>query len=50
MHIASNSSVIPTVEDLKDSQDVGDYNVENNNVWKIVIPKDISNMLSLIHI
>lgn len=44
MHIASNSGVIPIVEDLKDSQDVGDYNVENNNVWKIVIPKDISNM------
>lgn len=32
------------IEDLKESENVSDYNVENNNVWKAIIPKDLSEM------
>lgn len=28
------------ITDLKESSNVADYNVENNNVWKITIPKE----------
>lgn len=40
--IESNMMMSVRIEDLKESENVSDYNVENNNVWKAIIPKDLS--------
>lgn len=42
--IKSNMMMSVRIEDLKESENVSDYNVENNNVWKAIIPKDLSEM------
>lgn len=42
MDIESNMMMSVRIEDLKESENVSDYNVENNNVWKAIIPKDLS--------
>lgn len=42
--IESNMMMSVRIEDLKESENVSDYNVENNNVWKAIIPKDLSEM------
>lgn len=44
MNIESNMMMSVRIEDLKESENVSDYNVENNNVWKAIIPKDLSEM------
>lgn len=44
MDIESNMMMSVRIEDLKESENVSDYNVENNNVWKAIIPKDLSEM------
>lgn len=44
MGIESNMMMSVRIEDLKESENVSDYNVENNNVWKAIIPKDLSEM------
>lgn len=44
MDIGSNMMMPVRIEDLKESENVSDYNVENNNVWKAIIPKDLSEM------
>ena len=44
MDIKSNMMMSVRIEDLKESENVSDYNVENNNVWKAIIPKDLSKM------
>lgn len=45
MDIESNMIMsVVRIEDLKESENVSDYNVENNNVWKAIIPKDLSEM------
>lgn len=44
MDIESNMMMSVRIEDLKESEKVSDYNVENNNVWKAIIPKDLSEM------
>ncbi len=44
MYIESNMMMSVRIEDLKESENVSDYNVENNNVWKAIIPKDLSEM------
>lgn len=44
MDIESNMMMFVRIEDLKESENVSDYNVENNNVWKAIIPKDLSEM------
>ena len=44
MNIGSNMMMSVRIEDLKESENVSDYNVENNNVWKAIIPKDLSEM------
>lgn len=44
MDIKSNMMMSVQIEDLKESENVSDYNVENNNVWKAIIPKDLSEM------
>lgn len=44
MDIESNMMMPVRIEDLKESENVSDYNVENNNVWKAIIPKDLSEM------
>lgn len=42
--IKLNMMMSVRIEDLKESENVSDYNVENNNVWKAIIPKDLSEM------
>lgn len=44
MDIESNMMMSVRIENLKESENVSDYNVENNNVWKAIIPKDLSEM------
>lgn len=44
MNIESNMMMSVRIEDLKESENVSEYNVENNNVWKAIIPKDLSEM------
>lgn len=44
MDIESNMMMSVRIEDLKKSENVSDYNVQNNNVWKAIIPKDLSEM------
>lgn len=44
MDIETNMMMSVRIEDLKESENVSNYNVENNNVWKAIIPKDLSEM------
>lgn len=46
MGLEENMSYVATITDLKETPNVSDYNVTNNNVWKATLPNSTGEMFS----